>query len=202
MKRLGQAESERQKVIEVQQVIKLSNTTGHPTLTNPSASRSRRGRKKKAPPPPPNRTRGRTLAQDHRRDDGGRESSLAGFADEEAYKEQAAALARPPAAAGGAARLRGRGRRFWYSRKNDFEELLESLGLGARPPDKDEGVPSPQLFRVRADEWWAATDVYKAGGLGLAKPSALPKDLTSDEDKKQRTKCRLSRITTHGGRGL
>ena len=75
--------------------------------------------------------------------------------------------------------------------KNDFEELLESLGLGARPPDKDEGVPSPQLFRVRADEWWAATDVYKAGRIGIGEAvNALPERIYAalDEDRKQRNK--------------
>ena len=75
--------------------------------------------------------------------------------------------------------------------KGDFEELLESLGLGARPPDKDEGVPSPSQFRVRADEWWAATDVYKAGRIGIGEAvNALPERIYAalDEDRKQRNK--------------
>ena len=53
MKRLAKAESERQKVIEVQQVIKLSNTTGHPTLTNPISKQIATRKKKNKPPPPP-----------------------------------------------------------------------------------------------------------------------------------------------------
>ena len=52
-------------------------------------------------------------------------------------------------------------------------------------------MPSPQLFRVRADEWWAATDVYKAGRIGIGEAvNALPERIYAalDEDKKQRNK--------------
>ena len=96
MKRLAKAESERQKVIEVQQVIKLSNTTGHPTLTNPISKQIATQEEEEQAPATTAQTElaGESPLQDHRRDDGRRAKQVLQASRMKGQKEQAAALAR------------------------------------------------------------------------------------------------------------
>ena len=193
--RLRKEVNVKMKVLEVKQVISLSNTTGGPTLMNPISKQIEMRKKKHKPPPPPPRVNSRE--QPRRTKVVGEMTAgqlqvhkmrrMKGL-----QKEQAAALARDlerqmavqkafDAVDDGSGTIS----------QASFEVLLGSLGLGAREPHVELGVPSPSLFRERSDEWWAATDVYKAGRVGIGEAiNALPERIYEalDEDKRSRNR--------------
>mmetsp|Transcript_15781 Transcript_15781/g.48850 ORF Transcript_15781/g.48850 Transcript_15781/m.48850 type:complete len:1528 (+) Transcript_15781:623-5206(+) len=75
--------------------------------------------------------------------------------------------------------------------KAEFKEVLELLGLHARPPNVDEGVPSSKLFDTRFEAWWLEADAYKAGVVDMTQAlGVLPDKVCAalEADEKTRRK--------------
>ena len=189
-KRLENEHKAQFEAAELATVVRLSTTTGTPTLTNPIEQQIARRKKrmpKPDPPPRPEPVNSRTKfvgalegeaknRVDRRRLDWER-SEVAASIQRDFQRQQRVIAAFKEADDGNGKLDRG-----------EFDKVLEIMGLAGRddPSAKDLGIPSRDTARERSETWWTASDCDRSGSITVTEallvlPDAVCDALAEDE---------------------
>ncbi|KAK7238634.1 hypothetical protein SO694_00020310 [Aureococcus anophagefferens] len=179
---------------ELATVVRLSTTTGTPTLTNPieqQIARRKRMMPKPAPPPRPEPVNPRTKYPGSLEgDDADRvalrrmevEKNQVAASIQRDFRRQAAVVEAFKAADDGDGKLS----------RAEFRNVLDLMGLAGRsdPYADDLGIPSLELAATREAEWWAASDCDRSGSITVTEALLVLPDAVCDalaEDERTRS---------------